>query len=369
MDWSSSAALTSVDSQLQAQIDFRSEVADKYSEVLDHLSLIGNVGNPQFEDLPMEALERLKELDSDFPIDIDRQLGQLEQRVSKRRLEHRWKEQYGYIQDSELDDQMRSRMGDWVESRLDTKNPAIKFRLRKIVKPNARPEPKAKLIKQGPHPGQLVTSSRPGYVKTPRRTVQATSHLACLFSKEDSAERPEFLAASERNSRRKDIERNRAQHLSKMKGRPGAPPSRPAEPAPRRPASPRRFDGTAPRYMDVKCQEAKRFTIEKEVGEQLGMQFDTEHLCLVDVRQGPCEGLVSCRGMRITHISAEEPGEADKIVNAAAMRRALATAAGLSVVHLRLEPCSQKQKIEKRKSEFRQKMQGSASGGRKKSSR
>jgi len=217
--------LIKTDHSRASAIDTRHRVLDNHSAALECLSIVGQIGHPDFEETAFAALAELTALEEQMPTDIDRALERLEQESSVRRYQAMWREQNGVPQPSvrdqeppKLSREETEAMDDWVETRL-TSEPAIRIRLPPKRKPLVRPSAVAISKKEGTgHPAALVTAPRTGY-RARRSNVGVSSHLEGLFSREGEVDAPEFLRQPEghANSRLRVAARHQ-EHKKKLMG-------------------------------------------------------------------------------------------------------------------------------------------------------
>eukprot|EP00756_Hemistasia_phaeocysticola_P004539 Hpha_TRINITY_DN12876_c0_g1::TRINITY_DN12876_c0_g1_i2::g.24278::m.24278 len=359
-------------------IDARHRVVDQHSEALELLSLIGQVGHPEFEEAAFAALQELKMLDEGIPTNIDRALERVEHDTSLRRYQAMWREQNGVAHpnttdliEPELSREEQEAMDDWVEARV-TSQPVIKIRLPPKRRPSAGATshlrangllapaslvPRVRKDDGGVHPAAVVTAPGRSRISKPRPNApQVSSSLEGLFSKEGEQDTPEFLRqpAGQQN-RRLAVQLRQQEHKKKMMRKSVAPQER--APAPESPRNRRIKAGAKPRYEYV--SDVRSVVLQKNPGERVDVRVDPESLTCIDSRTSD---LVACRGMRLTAVTTNEDGNRREVHTRKELDRALAYADSDTTVTLTFEPCSRKHLIEKRKRDWKEKVAGKLPG-------
>eukprot|EP00755_Sulcionema_specki_P022191 Sspe_Gene.75915::Locus_47435_Transcript_1_1_Confidence_1.000_Length_1482::g.75915::m.75915 len=401
-----------VTSQLTADdqshlIDQRIQVDDKFADTLNALVLVSHVGDGRYGKFPMEALKRLKHNDVAFGTDIQQELEEIELRLRRQKLETQWQKE-GKGQGMNPEDEVVA-MQEWIEEQIQKGGGEVNLKLPKqrgsiagvesSLKQTgqlgtAEKKPPKKTpgdrVRYGDNVGVVIRSKNGGLVDVkfdsgvqtldssdlvllskghpamlitlgngykPRKVTrpQVTSRLACLFSQAGTGETPEFVAQP--GTRRQEVAQALEERKNKMMIRKPHPERRHFDPA----SPPRKTLNVAPRYLSKAPERPMDFPINKEAGEQLGLIFDPETMCLTEAVEGsPASSLEKMRGMRLTHVSFREdapPFNTDEGIHSKEhLRKAMSKATGASHLVLRLEPWTMRRAVEKKRKEFTEKL-------------
>eukprot|EP01065_Artemidia_motanka_P008709 TRINITY_DN14389_c0_g1_i1.p1 TRINITY_DN14389_c0_g1~~TRINITY_DN14389_c0_g1_i1.p1 ORF type:complete len:432 (+),score=95.22 TRINITY_DN14389_c0_g1_i1:75-1298(+) len=384
-------------------IDTRRAVHDKFSDVMDDLSLVSHVGDERYGSEPREAVSRLRQFDDTFHTDIHAELDAIEKHLRRQKLQ----QQYYARPDNPM------QLDAWVEDQLMQGGGEVTCRLPQ--KPS-RSLGRSKMVQEGTcynrnytpasargsrierldrvqmrefqgvvqkvlgdrcvvlwdtgssstvptadcallqkaHPARVVTDAPTGGDARRRsrsaRTVPRESALAPLFSRQSSGVTPSFLKPP-------PDDQNRRVQLAEAKKKAAS-----KEPQRTRSLSPRsRPPQVATRFMEVhRPAVAQERVIEMEEGKPLRLHFDPETLCICDTigNDVAVAAVSDLRGMRITHIASSRPpfSDGDAVHTAAAVRQRLARAQLSKLLVLRAEPWSLRRAVEKKRREFQEKI-------------
>ena len=192
-----------------------------------------------------------------------------------------------------------------------------------------------------------------------RYKSSTTSDLALLFSQADEqASSPDFLVQRD-DSRRAVVDRQLSERKAKLmlyhdKEHGGHT----SQPRSRKLNVQSKFRQKPP-FTAVGSQQRD---IQKEEGEQLGLVYDPETLCLLESVPGsPAQAFDDMRGMRVTHVSCRDGFSGDFATEEAVhgkeqLRRAIARATSATSVAVRFELWTQRRAVEKKKREFKERL-------------
>ena len=216
------------------------------------------------------------------------------------------------------------------------------------------------------HPAMTITAETRAVTQTTparwRHKSNTVSYLAPLFSDPEGPV-PEFRSGAP-ESRKEKVEReNQQRHVKMMTNRPQARSNSRAVAALASPRpSSRKLAGVQSKFRQRPPSGSVTRTVNKEPGVDVGLVFDPETLCVLDVYEAsPAEAFGDLRGMRISHVSCREDHEGEftteeSVNTREQLRRGLARAAESDVVSVKFEVWTQRRAVEKKKREFRERL-------------
>eukprot|EP01060_Flectonema_neradi_P022580 TRINITY_DN3081_c2_g1_i1.p1 TRINITY_DN3081_c2_g1~~TRINITY_DN3081_c2_g1_i1.p1 ORF type:complete len:427 (+),score=106.01 TRINITY_DN3081_c2_g1_i1:49-1329(+) len=395
----------------------RREVQNKFEKIFFSLYLLKQAGDDSYGG-PMDAIKELKLQDATFDTNIREELGNIELHLRQQKLETQWRKE-GRGQDLHGEEE-EAKMMEWISEQLESGaasevqlrlpatrrsetggNPVVANRnmdYEDILKTRRQQAQKKAgdhvmcgnrratvekvkgnncvirwdkkdvdgedteivpmedlRVLERAHPALAITKDRGAVdVKNAkwRHVSNATSALAGLFSRAADGESPAFLEPSARSRKRliEEEQKNRKNKMMLSRSQPSAQPRKKINVASKFMSKP----PFAPLGYKEKC-------ISKKAGEQLGLQFEPDTMCLTEVEENsPGSAFDEFRGMRITHVSLREdapPFSSDEGVHSKEqLRRALTRATASETVAIRFEQWTQRRAVEKKRREFREKL-------------